>query len=312
MADDRLGQPEPVRVHDRGRGHPPGRERDPHAALDRAPDRRDRPVARSEVVRRRSSRRCRARAAGSAARARAGRGSVGPPRTRQSGPGSTRASRGQPREVGRHAAAPAGEPRRDRDGDGLALVRPDLEERDPVRRRATAGSASSSRRTTSRPSGPPSSASAGSNEARAASPAMSPLGTYGQVGAHDRRTAARRRRGRRSAVTNTIRSATPWPDGVLARELERVLRTSIAITAPHRPSCAGAGRRAARRRWPPSRSRRRRSAGPARRWARGVPASRVPTSSTAASTRCSVSGRGMRARPSVANASPWNSRKPRM
>ena len=184
VPDDRLGEPQPVRVQHRRRRHPARGERHPDAALRPRPGSRRPSGPRSGSRGRRSCRRCRARAAGSAAAALAS-----PPAGGSSRSGSRLGERvrgldageaGEPGEVVGDATAPARQPRRDLVRDRLAVAGPDLEERDAVRRERP-GSASSNRRTTSRPSGPPSSASDGSNESSRARPSISPVGTYGRL-----------------------------------------------------------------------------------------------------------------------------------
>ena len=113
-------------------------------------------------------------------------------------------------------------------------------------------------------------------------------------------------------MTNTIRSATPCPTAFSRASCSASSDTSIAITITwsailRRRSAASTDTPIAPVPVPTSTTR---SAGAP--GTRGVAVRRATISSIAASTRSSVSGRGMRARESVANASPWNSRKPRM
>ena len=151
----------------------------------------------------------------------------------------------------------------------------------------------------------------GSNAISGDSSDRSPLGTYGRF-AHTTAYGGSTWYGSRSAATNTIRSATPWPTAFSRASWRASVETSTAITSTwssifRRRSPARSEIAIAPVPVPTSATR---NAGVPR--ARGVAVSRATISASAASTSSSVSGRGMSARASVANASPWNSRKPRM
>ena len=176
---------------------------------------------------------------------------------------------------------------------------------------STAGSRSTRRRMTSSPSGPPSSAAAGSKARPGASVGEVAGRDVRQVGADQGiRVVAH---GQQVGLAEQHPVGDPVADRVLAGQVERV-RPQVHRDQRHvrRPCAASAGPRGARRRSPPSPSRRRRSGAAARPGGRGSAVRRATTNAIASSTSSSVSGRGMRARRSVAIASPWNSRKPRM
>ena len=131
-------------------------------------------------------------------------------RRAHAGDRSIRTSRGRPPRSGVTRAARVRDPLRDRLHGRVALVRADLEERDPVRP-VTAAGGRSARRTTSRPSGPPSSAEVGSNaSSRRQARRARRSGRTG--GSRTRpRTAARRGTAAGPRRRTRIRSATPWP-----------------------------------------------------------------------------------------------------
>ncbi len=119
--------------------------------------------------------------------------------------------------------------------------------------------------------------------------------------------------GSRSAAMNTTRSATRVAHGVLAGQLERVLRRvdgDDEHRLVHRAAAAAPRTRLTAIAPVPVPMSATRSAGVP--GGRGAAVSRRAISTIAASTSSSVSGRGMSARASVTKARPWNSRKPRM
>ena len=180
--------------------------------------------------------------------------------------------------------------------DELALVRPDLEERRPAARgrRRQLREQPFDHRETIRATVQ---CLAGSKDAAIGRPGRRPSGrTAGWRG--------RDRTGRRPA--EQIRCAKPtvadrMTDRVLARQVEGLVRfvDGQDRRRPARPAVAATRRAPRRSRRSPSR--RPRSGSADRRPARAQP---PLTSASASSTRRSVSGRGIRARASTANASP--------
>ena len=229
-----------------------------------------------------------------------------PARRARSAPGSRRPLQaGDPRQAGqvRHDRhAPARQRGRCELDDGLALVRPDLEERDAVGRERLRQPLEQ-RPITASPSGPPSSATRGSNEAATGRPATRRCGR--RAGSRARcRTESTMTGGRRSASQERHRSATPWPTAFSRASCSASSETSVATTGPRRRRPGDGARRAARPRSRRSPSRRRRPGAAACRSAAAVAASRRTISASASSTSSSVSGRGMSARASIAKASP--------
>ena len=228
--------------------------------------------------------------------------------------------RGRPGEVRLDRRLPARQRPRRPPPASLALVGADLEQGDAVRRRARSGRRSRSARMTSSPSGAaverqPRLEGAPRSAARRSRRSGRTAGWRGRrrAGAVSGRTG-----GSRSASTNRIPSAAPWPTAFSRARSSASGETSVArivtlrpIVTPRRRSATAAPPRS-----PRCRSRRRRP-GPGRRRGRaraGLAAARPAgiTSASAASTSASVSGRGISARASTAKASPWNSLIPRM
>ena len=219
----------------------------------------------------------------------------------------------QTREVRLDPAGPARQSLAGQRDDRLALVRADLQERDPVRREAVG------------------------QRVEQAPDHRQPVGS-----AIERlpRLEGRRRRQRGHRIGADVRevrghdvprrrrtttAAGGRPSRTSPDRRRRARRRSRARDRGRRPTrrrprsrprprarAGRAGRRPGRSRWRHSPFRRRRRAA-----ARSIPpparaVSRAMTSASARSTTCSVSGRGMSARLSTASAMPWNSLIPRM
>ena len=190
----------------------------------------------------------------------------------------------------------------------------------PISRNATpsaasaAGSRSSSRPITARPSAPPSSASAGSNDAATGRPAIASVRTYGRFASDDVPRPRRRRRRQQVGLDERDRSPTACPTAFSRARSRASADTSaaaIATSSAGTPALRGArrpgdGDRAAARADvddPRPAARRPRPRHVSRRHDLGQRRGRPVRS---------VSGRGISARASTANASPWNSLMPRM
>ena len=320
VADDRVRQPELVREDDRRARHAPGRDRDAHAARDGLADRRGRRGGDPEVVRRSRSRRGRARCsrtgngrrrAGSPARQAVHASAGGRARSRRRQVDPHEPAGDPPGPASRCSAHPGSGPRPPRTIASPWSAPISSSATPPISVTAAAGRSAGARRRGRRARRR--ARSVGSNAISGDSRASSSVGTYGRF-AHDRRrTAARRRYGQQVRGDEHHPVGHAVTDRVLARQLQglgRHVDRDDQHLLVHLPAAQGREQRDGDRARSPCRRPTTRSAGAP--WGRGVAASRAVTSASAASTSSSVSGRGISARESVANASPWNSRKPRM
>ena len=266
VADDRRDEVELPREAQRARHHPTGDERDDHAARTRPADRRSRVRPDHEVVA--DERPVDVEGDHGDGQDGLGRDDRGhdpdddrPRPSSQAGAARapTRLDPGdawEPGEVHLDHARPARQRAHRRARDRLALVCPDLEQRDPAVASAS-GSRTSSRSMTASPSGPPSSASTGSNDVARGSVAMTSVRTYGRFASTTSNgTVSTSPPGSRSASANRDAIRDRVPDGVLARQTERIGRDvgGEDVDRLERPSASAAP--------PPARPRSRHSRSP--------------------------------------------------
>ena len=139
--------------------------------------------------------------------------------------GSIRATRGRPARSGRTSQVQPGIPLGDERGTASAWSAPISRRATPSARR-TRGSRSTSAGSRRARRGHRRARRAARTRRRRAARSIASVGTYGRFAPTT--SSSWPSSGSRSATMNSIRSATAWADGVLARELERLRTMSVA------------------------------------------------------------------------------------